>query len=103
VFRRYLDLADEAAARAFGPRIEAEHARSVDVVEKATGHPLFAPDTLSRSIELRNPYVDPISYLQVELLGRLRSLPLDSPDRPGVESAVLVSLLGISAGMRNTG
>ncbi len=103
VFRRYLDLADEAAARAFGPRIEAEHARSVAQVEQATGGSLFTEDTLSRSIELRNPYVDPISYLQVELLGRLRSLPLDSPDRPGVESAVLVSLLGISAGMRNTG
>ena len=103
VFRRYLDLAEPSLARAFGARIEAEHARSVEAVERATGRPLFAEDTLSRSIELRNPYVDPISYLQVELLGRLRELPLDSPDRPGVESAVLVSLLGISAGMRNTG
>lgn len=103
VFRRYLDLADAELARAFGTRIEEEHARSVAGVEAASGAPLFTGDTLSRSIELRNPYVDPISYLQVELLGRLRALGSESPERPAIEEAVLVSLLGISAGMRNTG
>lgn len=103
VFRRYLDLADPELADRFGGVIEAEHARSVAMVERATGAPLAGDDTLSRQIALRNPYVDPISYLQVELLERLRGLPAESPDRPEVEAAMLVSLLGISAGMRNTG
>jgi phosphoenolpyruvate carboxylase len=87
----------------FGSWIEEEHARTVAAVEAATGAPLFGSDTLSRSIALRNPYIDPISHLQVELLKRLRALPPESPDRAGVEAAMLVSLLGISAGMRNTG
>ena len=103
VFRRYLDLVEPALAERFGARIEEEHRRSVAAVEEATGTPLFGDDTLSRGIELRNPYVDPISHLQVELLARLRRLPPESPDRPAVEEAVLVSLLGVSAGMRNTG
>ncbi|MEX2501615.1 MAG: phosphoenolpyruvate carboxylase [Trueperaceae bacterium] len=103
VFDRYLALVDPTLARRFGETIATEHRHSVAAVEAAVGAPLFGDDTLSRGIELRNPYVDPISYLQVELLDRLRSLPPESPDRPAVEEAMLVSLLGISAGMRNTG
>jgi len=103
VFRHYLVLADEPLRERFGSWIEEEHARTVAAVEAATGAPLFGSDTLSRSIALRNPYIDPISHLQVELLKRLRALPPESPDRAGVEAAMLVSLLGISAGMRNTG
>lgn len=104
IFRSYLDLVPADVRDAFWPLIEEEYAASVRHVEQATGHGLLDHDpTLSRSIELRNPYVDPLSYLQVELLNRLRSLPAESPDRSGLEYAVLVSLLGISAGMRNTG
>ena len=103
VFRNYLSLADPSLADRFGPIVLEEHARSVAAVEAASGAPLAGDDTLSRQVALRNPYVDPISYLQVELLRRLRSLPAESPDRAGVEEAVLVSLVGISAGMRNTG
>ena len=104
VLERYFDLADPDLRDTFWARISGEHARSVRAVEAASARPLRDPeDTLVRSIELRNPYVDPISYLQVELLTRLRALPSESPDREAVEEAVLVSLLGISAGMRNTG
>lgn len=104
VFERYLDLAPEELRRRFGAEIRAEHQRSVAAVERASGSPLLDHDpTLARAIELRNPYVDPISYLQVELLQRLRALPSESAERADLEYAVLVSLLGISAGMRNTG
>ena len=82
----------------------AEHELSVRQVERATGAALLAGDpVLSRSIALRNPYVDPISHLQVELLRRLRASPQDSMDRPSLSYAVRVSLIGISAGMRTTG
>ncbi len=104
IFESYLALVPGELRERFWPVIREEYERSVAEVELATGSKLLDHDpTLARSIELRNPYVDPISYLQVELLRRLRSLPPESPDREGLEYAVLVSLLGISAGMRNTG
>ncbi len=60
---------------------------------------------LQKSIQLRNPYVDPLSYLQVELLCRLRSLPADveSDERKNLLAAVLLSVNGIAAGLKNTG
>ncbi|MEJ2666950.1 MAG: phosphoenolpyruvate carboxylase [Deinococcales bacterium] len=104
IFERYLELAPAPLAERFGALIREEYALSADQVERASGQPLLERDpTLARAIELRNPYVDPISFLQVELLKRLRGLPLESPDREGLEYAVLVSLLGVAAGMRNTG
>lgn len=104
IFERYLELVPEGLRARFRAIIHEEHARTVEQVERATGHALLEHDpTLARSIELRNPYVDPISFLQVELLGRLRALPEESPEREGLEYAVLVSLLGVAAGMRNTG
>lgn len=54
---------------------------------------------LERSIAVRNPYVDPLNLLQIDLLGRVRR---DPPD-PGAEDALLVTMNGIAAGMRNTG
>ncbi len=65
---------------------------------------------MQRAIELRNPYIDPLSFLQVELLQRLRAVPAEGVEpvtsgegRTSLEETVLVSLLGVSAGMRNTG
>jgi phosphoenolpyruvate carboxylase len=54
---------------------------------------------LRRSIDVRNPYVDPINLVQVELLRRLRSCEGD--DR--LRNAFLVTVNGVAAGMRNTG
>ena len=54
---------------------------------------------LERSIQVRNPYVDPINFIQIELLKRIRNgnaSPLD-------EKALKITMNGISAGMRNTG
>jgi len=103
VFSAYLGLVPEELRERFWPPIREEFARSVERVTEATGQELLEGDpTLARAIELRNPYVDPISYLQVELLKRLRASPGEG-ERPGLEEAVMVSLLGISAGLRNTG
>jgi phosphoenolpyruvate carboxylase len=54
---------------------------------------------LRRSIDVRNPYVDPINLLQIELLRRLRG----GDDDPRLEHALMVTINGIAAGMRNTG
>jgi phosphoenolpyruvate carboxylase len=53
---------------------------------------------LRRSIDVRNPYVDPINLVQVELLRRLRRHPDER-----VKAALLVTINGVAAGMRNTG
>jgi len=104
IFETYLQLVPKSLRETFEPLIKEEYDLTIAQVERATGTGLLEHDpTLERAIELRNPYVDPISYLQVELLRRLRDLPTESPDREALEYAVLVSLIGISAGMRNTG
>jgi phosphoenolpyruvate carboxylase len=72
---------------------------------------------LQRSIALRNPYVDPLSYIQVTLLRRLRALggpfvldesrqhEITDPERERARLtyAVLLTINGIAAGLRNTG
>ena len=105
VFAAYLELVPEPLRAHFGARVREEHERSLAALRTAFGgaEGTEADATLRRAIDLRNPYVDPLSFLQVDLLRRLRSLPVESADRPALEDAVLVSLLGISAGMRTTG
>lgn len=58
-------------------------------------------DTLSRSIKLRTPYLLALHLLQIELLSRVRIGEENSSD--GVIQALLISIAGIAAGMRNTG
>lgn len=104
IFERYLQLVDPELRDSFWPTIREEHRLSVEYVERTTGSPLLEHDpTLARGIDLRNPYVDPISHLQVELLRRLRGMPAESEDREALDYAVQVTLIGISAGLRNTG
>jgi phosphoenolpyruvate carboxylase len=96
IARGYLRLVDDAA---LFEQIEAEHARAVAGVLSATGvaRLLERQPMLRRSIDLRNPYVDPMNALQVELLRRHRA---------GDESAqlpLLRSIAGIAAALRNTG
>ncbi|MBD8513226.1 phosphoenolpyruvate carboxylase [Photobacterium sp. CAU 1568] len=54
----------------------------------------------AESIRLRNVYVEPLNMLQAELLHRTRQLESESPI---LEEALMVTIAGISAGMRNTG
>ena len=104
IFETYFELVPERLKQTFWTLIKDEFDLSVKQIERSTGRGLLEKNSsLSRGIELRNPYVDPISYLQVELLKRLRNLHSESLDKPGLDYAVMVSLLGISAGMRNTG
>ena len=96
IAREYLPLVDDVQ---LWPVIEGEHERTVaavlEIVE--TERLLDRQPVLQRSIELRNPYVDPLNAIQVELLTRYRS-----GDRE-VEPALLRSIAGIAAALRNTG
>ena len=55
-------------------------------------------EVIRQSIQVRNPYIDPLHYLQAELLRRDRNQPTRV-----VEQALMVTMTGIAAGMRNTG
>ena len=55
---------------------------------------------LQASIDRRNPYVDPLSFLQVELLRRLRE---DGAGDAALERLSLLTVNGIAGGLRNTG
>jgi len=59
---------------------------------------LGATPVIRRSIDVRNPYVDPLNLLQVELLRRVRR----EPDARA-QTALMVTVNGIAAGVRNTG
>ena len=59
---------------------------------------------LEHSIRLRNPYVDPMSLIQVELLRRKRAATRSGADpSPELDRAITATINGISAGLRNTG
>lgn len=59
---------------------------------------------LQRSIKMRNPYVDPLNYIQVELLKRLRTLPdADGEEAARLQEVIVLTINGIAAGLRNTG
>jgi phosphoenolpyruvate carboxylase len=58
---------------------------------------------IQESIRLRNPYVDPLSYLQVQLVSELREFRDQGEDNAELLREVLLTINGIAAGLRNTG
>ncbi|TPE52849.1 phosphoenolpyruvate carboxylase [Maribrevibacterium harenarium] len=55
--------------------------------------------TIRQSIDVRNPYIDPLHYLQAELLYRSRK----DQDNSAVNKALMITMAGIASGMQNTG
>ena len=98
-----------------GAALRARSRSATDACSPITGHHELLEDNrvLRRSIDVRNPYVDPINLLQVELLRRLAVLreepePQRDPDARDRASAALkkalkITISGVAAGMRNTG
>ncbi|HTK46571.1 MAG TPA: phosphoenolpyruvate carboxylase [Gemmatimonadaceae bacterium] len=85
-------------------KLEAEFQRTVDAVLRIrdTQHLLRDTPVLQSAIMLRNPYVDPLSLLQIALMKRKRSLP-EGEERDRVEAVLATTLSGIAQGLRNTG
>ena len=85
--------------------IVAEHGRAVDAVLAIVEAPelLHRHPVLQRSIRLRNPYVDPMNAIQVDLLRRYRSPDASEGERERVRRPLLRSVAGIAAALRNTG
>ncbi len=83
-----------------GARLREQLDETRDVVLTVSGHdnPLDETPVVQRSIGLRNPYVDPLNLLQVELLDRVRH-----GHEEDLREALMICINGIAAGMRNTG
>jgi phosphoenolpyruvate carboxylase len=102
IARQYAGLVTDKAIR---DRVlalfEEEFERTKQVLLELTGQStlLERNPVLARSIRLRNPYVDPLSLIQVELLRRKRA----GEDTDDLNYALAATINGIAAGLRNTG
>ncbi|HJS96544.1 MAG TPA: phosphoenolpyruvate carboxylase [Solirubrobacteraceae bacterium] len=99
VAERYLDLLGDDPARELWEPIRAEHDRVVRAVLEISGTDtlLQAAPALMARLSHRNPWTDPLSHMQIDLLRRARAGDHDA-ERP-----LLLTINGIAAGMRNTG
>jgi phosphoenolpyruvate carboxylase len=102
IFEHYSRLSGDSLHAAFHPRIAAEFTRTVESVKTLRGaDELLSGDRrLRQSIRLRNPYVDPISLLQLRLLQRWRANGREEDDD---YRALVATVNGVSAGVQNTG
>ncbi|POM27262.1 Phosphoenolpyruvate carboxylase [Actinomadura rubteroloni] len=83
----------------------AEYDRTHRLVLAVTGHARLLENrrVLSRAVELRNPYVDALSHLQLRALAALREGVADETERARLEELLLLSVNGVAAGLQNTG
>jgi phosphoenolpyruvate carboxylase len=103
----YSDLVpDRGLAASVFTVVETEYTRTREAILEATGHAelMDGDPVIQRSVQLRNPYVDPLNYLQVEMLRRLRALPdPEGPEAERIREVIVLTINGIAAGLRNTG
>ena len=124
---RYADLCeDREVARRLFTSIALGHGRAVRAVRLILGapqqprstqpprstqqprstrskSPLDPHSALARTIRLRNPYVDPLSFIQVELLRRKRQAASKEEVPAELDRAILLTINGLAAGLRSTG
>ncbi|AOS45592.1 Phosphoenolpyruvate carboxylase [Lacunisphaera limnophila] len=102
----YASLVEDARLRenVFN-RLAGEFRLTEEMILAVTGqaHLLENEPVLAKSIKLRNPYVDPLNYLQVEMIKRRRVRRLNKPDREGIRAVMELTVNGIAGGLKNTG
>ncbi len=97
---------DRKLAKKLFDDIRAEYERTCSAVLSISGHKeMMDSDPLTKeSVRLRNPYVDPLNYIQVEMLRRLRAIPdPQAPEALPLRDIIVLTINGIAAGLRNTG
>jgi phosphoenolpyruvate carboxylase len=99
VAERYLSLVDADLVQRFWDDLRTEWESVVSRVLAITGQDRLLDTTpaLQSRLEHRNPWIDPLSHLQVELLRRVRE------GREDARAPLLATITGIAFGMRNTG
>jgi phosphoenolpyruvate carboxylase len=97
---------DEALRQSIFGTIETAFEQTCQWVLNVTGQQelLENDPVLQRSVRQRNPYVDPLNFIQVSLLRRLRGLSdPDSPEGQRLLQAIFLTINGIASGLKNTG
>jgi len=102
IAERYLALGGRPDLSA---RVLAEYDLTIDRVLAVTGHRRLLENhrVLSWAVELRNPYVDALSHIQLHALEALRGDPVERGERERLEQVLLVTVNGVAAGLQNTG
>jgi phosphoenolpyruvate carboxylase len=97
-------VGDDNIRERYAQQLRDEWARAVHSVNAVVGQSrlLDSWPVLQRSIELRNPYVDPMSHIQVRCIRELRADP-DGDDAERLRSTIDRSITGVAAGLQNTG
>ena len=106
IARRYVDLWDDAPARErIWVPLQDELQRTIEELVLIGGGErlLDTEPVLQASIDRRNPFVDPLSFVQVELLRRLRREPDGATTSDQLGRVSLLTINGIASGLRNTG
>jgi phosphoenolpyruvate carboxylase len=107
ISRRYAEFVVGSEAEPVWSAIRDEYARSRASVLLVTGHHelLGGVPWLQRSIMERNPYVDPLNLIQIELIRRLRSVPEAAPPEQAerLRELIRLTIQGVAAGLRTTG
>jgi len=103
----YVDLVpDKKMGQEFFNIILTEYQLTGDAVLSISGHThlLDAEPVTQKAVQVRNPYVDPLNYVQVEMLRRLRALSdLENEEAQSIREVITITINGIAAGLRNTG
>jgi len=106
IAQHYADLVSDPRLRKgiFG-QIRREYDLTVEMIKRITGQNdiLDNDPPLQRSIRLRTPFLDPINYIQVNLIEKLRTQKLGKKEREELIHAILLTINCIATGMRNTG
>lgn len=105
IAREYVSLNKAAYIQKIFEMIEVEYTRSVKFLLMITGETelLEHNPVLRRTLTLRNPYLDPINFIQVELIRKYRDSRTSSKRRERLLHVLRSSVNGIAAGVRNTG
>jgi len=112
MFKTDLSIADQYVTRLVPPAdtgpfdvIRTEFVRTREELARTTGtgELLGQHPELARTLEVRDAYLEPLHALQVELLARTRDAHDDDEQLPGLRRALLLTVNGIAAGLRNTG
>ncbi len=111
IARRYVERLVPGHLHHLFETIRTEYERTVRCVTTVTGRDLLGDlPVLRRTLEVRAAYLDPLHLAQIDLLARWRDLPDDMRERPDafdesrrIRRALLLSVNGVAAGLRNTG
>ncbi len=107
IARLYADLVPDERVRAliYGQVAGAFEATRAAVLNVTDHRQLLDHDpVLQRAVRRRNPYIDPLNFIQVSLLRRLRALPdADSAEAEHIRNTIFLTINGIASGLKNTG